>query len=108
MPNKRNGEWQTHDLFETVQHLHMTWITAETDIVDLMVVKCADGRWYACNDGSDICSDVLFEPCADEFEEPIFFNSLEHLKRVICRLVSEQLGVDFRSSIRTLLMMVQN
>jgi len=82
----KHGEvykWDSHRAFNTVDHAHVGCYPDTGEHCDLMIVKCADGRFYIEDDwGGDAQGAAeAFNPY-DEHATPVFFNSYEEAKHV--------------------------
>ena len=92
--DQQRERWNGHDAFQTVNHHHVScYSPAEgCDSCDLMIVECADGRWYVeDNWGNDSCgAERVWRPFDRNAGEPYFFGSQEealaHATAVVARV----------------------
>ena len=73
--------WDGHQAFNTVTHHHVScYFPADGhDTCDIMIVGCADGRWYVeDNWGGDAQgAEKVWNPFNREAEEPHFFDNTD-------------------------------
>lgn len=96
-PQYWNGErWDGHRAFHTISHHHISCYNpaAGHDTCDIMIVECADGRWYVeDNWGGDAKgAERVWNPF-DKDSEPHFFPSMEEAQKHAVAVVAKISGV---------------
>lgn len=90
--------WDGHRAFNTVEHHHVScYSPAEGhDTCDIMIVGCADGRWYVeDNWGSDAKgADKVWSPFDQSDEGPHFFPTEDEALKHAVAVVANICGVD--------------
>lgn len=74
---KKNGMWDTHTYYKTVNHCHWSCFHGEKDDADICAVECEDGRWFLVDDQGTTTTNGILDKTADIFIEPRFFESYE-------------------------------
>jgi hypothetical protein len=92
---KINEKWDAHTFYQTVSHLHLTLLSDENDLIDLMLVKCSDGQWFIEQVSIPFESEKLFDAYSDEFVEPKFYSSSDEAEKIACKLIAENTSLEF-------------
>ncbi|EJE4208678.1 hypothetical protein M3899_003162 [Vibrio parahaemolyticus] len=97
-PVRINGAWNTHELFQTVSHQHIT-IPIDDQLFDVLLVECADGRWFANDEVGNLGAYAgrFFSDSRPLFEEPAFYTSLQQAEIVICQAIAATSSTQFES-----------
>jgi hypothetical protein len=93
-----NGKrWDGHRAFNTVNHQHVSCYAPapQHDTCDIMIVECADGRWYVeDNWGTDAKgADKVWNPFDPSTEGPHFFASEDEAMQHAVAVVAKVSGV---------------
>lgn len=94
-----NGtRWNGHAAFQTIRHDHISCYTPadDHDTCDIMVVECADGRWYVeDNWGGDAKNaEGVWNPFNTDDALPRFFQTKEDAIRHAVAVVADVSGVN--------------
>lgn len=91
------NRWNSHRAFNTVNHHHIACYTpaAGHDSCDIMIVECADGRWYVeDNWGGDAQgAEKVWNPFDPSSEDPHFFATEDEAMRHAVAVVAKVCGV---------------
>lgn len=71
--NKVNGVWDTHTLYKTINHTHVSYLYDDSILIDLMLVECGDGRWFIVDDTGELNDPSIHDKYSEVFSEPKFF-----------------------------------
>ncbi len=82
----------THEKYNTVNHIHLDMLVPYTEDVDLglMLVECADGKWYIEQDFStDVYDKVpgVVKSETDIITEPVFYPDEETAEKAALDIV---------------------
>lgn len=94
-PNKVNEKWDSHTFYQTVSHHHLTLLTDGGDLIDLMLVECADSRWFIEKVSVKFESEHVFDAYAPQFIEPKFFANSDEAEKFACKLIVENTTLKF-------------
>lgn len=94
-PTKKNLKWDAHTLYKTVSHKHMSMLVNDSDLIDLMLIECDDGRWFITEESSIINSDDFFDAYSDTFVEPKFYVSFDDAEKAGCHFIADQTSKEF-------------
>jgi hypothetical protein len=94
-PEKVNGKWSTHSFYGTVSHLHLSFLLNGSDLIDLMLVECGDGRWFIEQVSITFESEQLFDAYSNEFVEPKFYSNSDEAEKFACKLIAENTSFEF-------------
>jgi hypothetical protein len=94
-PEKINGKWDTHTFYQTVSHLHLSLLVNNSDLIDFMLVECADGRWFIVEESNTFECEQLFDAYSREFVEPKMYSSSDEAEKFACQLIAENTCLEF-------------
>lgn len=83
-----HGGVNTHLLYNTVSHGHFDVLLADHSLVELMIVECADGRWYLEGAPCEwlVAPEVCLNLTVEEFREPLFLESENEAVKLASKL----------------------
>lgn len=91
------NRWDGHHAFNTISHEHVSCYDPASghDTCDIMIVECADGRWYVeDNWGGDAKgADKVWNPFDKSSEGPHFFASEDEAMQHAVAVVAKVSGV---------------
>lgn len=89
------GKWQGHNAFNTVGHSHMSWYSPAPGYhdCDIMVVECADGRWYVEDTWGDHVMDKVWNPYDPSDAGPHFFRTEDEATSHAMSAMSKVCGI---------------
>ena len=89
--------WNSHSAFKTIAHHHVSCYSSAAghDDCDIMIVNCADGRWYIEDTwGGDAKGAAdAWNPFDPSNVGPLFFPSMETAQARATAIVAEVCGV---------------
>jgi hypothetical protein len=93
-PNKVNGRWNTHQLFNTMAHFHLSVLNQDNDLLDFCVIETKDNNWFVVNKSSvDIKDPLLFDHSTDSFVMPHFFKNDNEAREYLIQLTAVETGL---------------
>lgn len=96
---KINGQWDTHNYYQTINHFHLSCLPDDGDFADIMAVECKDGRWFLEEQSGESGDEKLFDSYSDEFKEPHFFDTSEAAKEYAIKVINRVTGVSIEELI---------
>ncbi len=70
----------------------MSYLYKDSNLVDLMLVECGDGRWFIVDDTGELNDPAIHDKYSEVFREPKFFKDENLATEYAIKIISNVSG----------------